>query len=147
METKFTKTTLPNPETIIADLTNLVKVLLKLSPENKSQLIEILSILRKTPCNFEELGISADRYIKSIPDVYGTTGWDGGIIVGVMLIDMFARDPSELAVLVTLGEGDLSKFVKEMYVTFVDKYFAKCGPSWSPHQVVLAVAKLRMGGM
>lgn len=147
METKFKTDSMPKFDTIIADLHNLVKVLLKLKQEDKAQLIEILSILRKTPCNFEELGISADRYIKAIPDVYGTPGWDGGIVVGVMLLDMFARDPSELAVMVTLEEKDLQTFVKGMYAAFVDKYFAKCGPSWSLHQVVLAVAKLRLGGI
>ena len=147
MKTKFRTDTLPKPETLIADLTNLVKVLLKLSPENKAQFIEILSSIGKTPCNYEELGVSVDKYIKAIPTTYGTPGWNGAVPAGVMLLDIFARDPSELAVLVLLSEKDFREFTNMMYVDYVEKHFAKCGPCWNLHDVTLAVAKLRLGGI
>lgn len=147
METKFRTDTLPKPETLIADLTNLVKVLLKLSPENKAQFIEILSSIGKTPCNYEELGIPVDRYIKSIPFVYGTPGWNGAVPAGVMLLDIFARDPSELAVLVTLSGDDMVKFTRSMYTDFVEKHFTRSGSCWNIHEVTFGIAKLRLGGI
>ena len=147
METKFKTDTRPEHGNILADLTKLVKVLLKLKPEDKSQFIEILSLIGKTPCNYEELGIPANRYIKEIPTVYGAAGWEGGIVVGVMLLDIFNRDPSELAVLILLSEKDLKEFTKMMYIEYVEKYFTKCGPCWNLHDVTLAVAKLRLGGI
>jgi hypothetical protein len=144
----FRTDTLPKPETLITSLEELTKkVLLKMKPEDKAQLIEVLSYVGKTPCNYEELGIKADTYIKAIPTTYSTPGWGGAIPAGVALLDLFARDPSELAVLVTLKEDDLVKFTRSMYNTYVEKHFAKCGPIWNIHQLTAGIAKLRLGGI
>ena len=144
----FRTDTLPKPETLMASLEELTKkVLLKMKPQDKDLFIEVLSYFGKTPCNSEELGIKVDTYIKAIPATYGTPGWSGAIPAGVMLLDLFARDPSELAVLVALKEDDLVKFTRAMYTDYTAKFFAKSGPLWNIHKVTLGIAKLRLGGM
>ena len=137
---------LAKPDNLIPELESLVKILLKLSPEHKAMLMEALSIIGKTPCNYEELGITPDKYIKVIPVIYGTPGWYGAVPAGIMLIDLFSKDPSELAVLVTLNEDAIQKITNQ-YTEHSDKFFANSGTCWNIYQVAAAIIKLRLGGI
>jgi hypothetical protein len=137
MGINFKTDNVPTQDTLVADLHNLVEVLLKLHPADKTQFIESLSILGKVPYNFEELGISADKYIKDIPYVYSTIAYEG-----VLLLDIFTMDPSELVILATLSEKDFQALVKDRYLTSFSMYTYA-----SLFQLLTALVKMRLRGI
>ena len=137
---------LPKITDVREKLQDLVSTLLKLSTEDKENLIQILSIERRTPCNYQELGVSLDDLIKALPQQYCSIEWDGSVLVGLILVHLFSLDPSELAILVTYNNKQVEDF-SELLIQKTNKEGLRNPSGYTLKIIFPAIVKLRLGGI